>query len=68
MRKTTVRIVAALLFPAALHAHGGAQPPQEAAAEARPERNISIREVPIWGGRTMKVIGVERTTFDSVTL
>ena len=68
MRKTTVRIVAALLFPAALHAQGGAQPPQEAAAEARPERNITIREVPIWGRRPMKEIGVERTTFDSVTL
>ena len=68
MRKTTVRIVAALLFPAALHAQGGAQPPQEAAAEARPERNIAIREVPIWGRRPMKEIGVERTTFDSVTL
>ena len=68
MRKTTVRIVAALLFPAALHARGGAQPPQEAAAEARPERNITIREVPIWGRRPMKEIGVERTTFDSVTL
>lgn len=68
MRKTTVRIVAALLFPAALHAQGGAQPPQEAAAEARPERNIAIREVPIWGRRPMKEIGVERTMFDSVTL
>jgi len=68
MRKTTVRIVAALLFPAVLHAQGGAQPPQEAAAEARPERNIAIREVPIWGRRPMKEIGVERTTFDSVTL
>ena len=68
MRKTTVRIVAALLFPAALHAQGGAQPPQEAAAEARPERNIAIHEVPIWGRRPMKEIGVERTTFDSVTL
>ena len=68
MRKTTVRIVAALLFPAALHAQGGAQPPQEAAAEARPERNIAIREVPIWGRRPMKEIGIERTTFDSVTL
>ncbi len=68
MRKTTVRIVAALLFPAALHAQGCAQPPQEAAAEARPERNIAIREVPIWGRRPMKEIGVERTTFDSVTL
>lgn len=68
MRKTTVRIVAALLFPAALHAQGGAQPPQEAAAEAQPERNIAIREVPIWGRRPMKEIGVERTTFDSVTL
>ena len=68
MRKTTVRIVAALLFPAALHAQGGAQPPQEAAAETRPERNIAIREVPIWGRRPMKEIGVERTTFDSVTL
>lgn len=68
MRKTTVRIVAALLFPAALHAQGGAQPPQEAAAEARPERNIAIREVPIWGRRPMKEIGVERTTFDSVIL
>ena len=68
MRKTTVRIVAALLFPAALHAQGGAQPPQEATAEARPERNIAIREVPIWGRRPMKEIGVERTTFDSVTL
>ena len=68
MRKTTVRIVAALLFPAALQAQGGAQPPQEAAAEARPERNITIREVPIWGRRPMKEIGVERTTFDSVTL
>lgn len=68
MRKTTVRIVAALLFPAALHAQGGAQPPQEAAAEVRPERNIAIREVPIWGRRPMKEIGVERTTFDSVTL
>ena len=68
MRKTTVRIVAALLFPAALHAQGGAQPPQEAAAEARPERNIAIREVPIGGRRPMKEIGVERTTFDSVTL
>lgn len=68
MRKTTVRIVAALLFPAALHAQGGAQPPQEAAAEARPERNIAIREVPIWGRQPMKEIGVERTTFDSVTL
>lgn len=68
MRKTTVRIVAALLFPAALHAQGGAQPPQEAAAETRPERNIAIREVPIWGQRPMKEIGVERTTFDSVTL
>ena len=68
MRKTTVRIVAALLFPAALHAQGGAQPPQEAAAEARPERNIAIREVPIWGRRPMKEFGVERTTFDSVIL
>ena len=68
MRKTTGRIVAARRFPAALHAQGGAQPPQEAAAEARPERNIAIREVPIWGRRPMKEIGVERTTFDSVTL
>lgn len=67
MRKS-VLILAAVLLPAvsAARSDGEAAPPQPGADWAR--TGIAIREVPVWGRRPMKSIGVESTRFDSLVL
>ena len=67
MRKT-IRIIAILLFPTALYAQNDGLRPEVRETGGRPEKQISIREVPIWGRRPMKEIGIERTTLDSAVL
>ena len=64
-----------LLFPALLRAQGEPAPsdvpetPQDAGAgEWRGKGAIAIREVPVWGRRPMKSIGVEETKLDSAIL
>ena len=64
-----------LLFPALLRAQGEPAPsdvpetPQNAGAgEWRGKGAIAIREVPVWGRRPMKSIGVEETKLDSAIL
>ena len=64
-----------LLFPALLWAQGEPAPsdvpetPQNAGAgEWRGKSAIAIREVPVWGRRPMKSIGVEETKLDSAIL
>lgn len=67
MRKT-IRIIAILLFPTALYAQNDGLRPEVRETGGRPEKQISIREVSIWGRRPMKEIGIERTTLDSAVL
>ena len=64
-----------LLFPALLRAQGepaasdAPETPQNAGAgEWRGKGAIAIREVPVWGRRPMKSIGVEETKLDSAIL
>ena len=64
-----------LLFPALLRAQGepaasdAPETPQNAGAgEGRGKGAIAIREVPVWGRRPMKSIGVEETKLDSAIL
>ena len=73
--KTTALFLWILLFPALLRAQGQPLPsappenPQNAGAgEWRGKGAIAIREVPVWGRRPMKSIGIEETKFDSAVL
>ena len=58
-------LLAALLLPLLLPVRTAGQ---EAPAKDWAKKGIAIREVPIWGQRPMKGIGVQETKFDSVVL
>ena len=70
MKKTGL-LLSAMLFPAMLWAHSAEPTPtrQNTGAAAWREKGVvAIREVPIWGQRPMKSIGVQETKFDSIIL
>ena len=64
--KKPLAIIAFLLAPALLRA----QPdrPETGAASWREKGVVTIREVPVWGRRPMKSIGVQETRLDSLIL
>lgn len=74
--KKTVLLLSILLLPALLRAQESTAPvsgpastqPSAAAAGTTERAAIAIREVPIWGRRPMKTIGVHETKFDSLVL
>ena len=63
--KNKVILFAFLLFPALLRAQSSKD---TGAAAWREKGVVAIREVPVWGQRPMKSIGVQETKFDSVVL
>ena len=65
MRKS-VAIIALLLFPALLRAQSDRS--ETGAASWREKGVGTIREVPVWGRRPMKSIGVQETRLDSLIL
>ena len=65
MRKS-VAIIALLLFPALLRAQSDRS--ETGAASWREKGVVTIREVPVWGRRPMKSIGVQETRLDSLIL
>ena len=65
MRKS-VAIIALLLFPAPLRAQSDRS--ETGAASWREKGVVTIREVPVWGRRPMKSIGVQETRLDSLIL
>ena len=65
MRKS-VAIIALLLFPALLRAQSDRS--ETGAAAWREKGVVTIREVPVWGRRPMKSIGVQETRLDSLIL
>lgn len=65
MRKS-VAIIALLLFPALLRAQSDRS--ETGAASWREKGVVTIREVPVWGRRPMKGIGVQETRLDSLIL
>ncbi len=65
MRKS-VAIIALLLFPALLRAQSDRS--ETGAASWREKGVVPIREVPVWGRRPMKSIGVQETRLDSLIL
>ena len=65
MRKS-VAIIALLLFPALLRAQSDRS--ETGAASWREKVVVTIREVPVWGRRPMKSIGVQETRLDSLIL
>ena len=65
MRKS-VAIIALLLFPALLRAQSDRS--ETGAASWRDKGVVTIREVPVWGRRPMKSIGVQETRLDSLIL
>ncbi|MBQ7892617.1 MAG: TonB-dependent receptor plug domain-containing protein [Alistipes sp.] len=65
MRKS-VAIIALLLFPALLRAQSDQS--ETGAASWREKGVVTIREVPVWGRRPMKSIGVQETRLDSLIL
>ena len=67
MRKR-VAIVTFLLIPALLRAQSNDTPRETGAASWREKGVVAIREVPVWGQRPMKGIGVQQTRLDSAIL
>jgi len=65
MRKS-VAIIALLLFPALLRAQSDRS--ETGAASWREKGVVTIREVPVWGRRPMKSIGVQETRLNSLIL
>ena len=65
MRKS-VTIIALLLFPALLRAQSDRS--ETGTASWREKGIVTIREVPVWGRRPMKSIGVQETRLDSLIL
>ena len=65
MRKS-VAIIALLLFPTLLRAQSDRS--ETGAASWREKGVVTIREVPVWGRRPMKSIGVQETRLDSLIL
>ena len=65
MRKS-VAIIALLLFPALLRAQSDRS--ETGATSWREKGVVTIREVPVWGRRPMKSIGVQETRLDSLIL
>ena len=55
-----------LLFPALLSAQP--ETPVQQSGTERLQRSIAIREIPVWGRRPMKSIGMEQTRLDSIVL
>ena len=64
--KNKVILFAFLSLPALLPAQNSEQ--QTGAQSWREKGVVAIREVPVWGRRPMKSIGVQETKFDSVVL
>ena len=69
MKKRTL-LFAFLLFPGLLVAQEdkSASRPETGTVSWREKGIVAIREVPIWGQRPMKSIGVQETKFDSIVL
>ena len=67
MRKR-VAIFTLLLVPALLRAQSNQSPQDAGAASWREKGVVAIREVPVWGQRPMKGIGVQETRLDSAIL
>ena len=67
MRKR-VAIVTFLLIPALLRAQSNDTPRETGAASWREKGVVAIREIPVWGQRPMKGIGVQQTRLDSAIL
>ena len=67
MRKR-VAIFTLLLVPALLRAQSNQSPQDTGAASWREKGVVAIREVPVWGQRPMKGIGVQETRLDSAIL
>ena len=67
MRKR-VAIFTLLLVPALLRAQSNDTPRDTGAASWREKGVVTIREVPVWGQRPMKGIGVQQTRLDSAIL
>lgn len=57
-----------LLVPALLRAQSNDTPQETGAASWREKGVVTIREVPVWGQRPMKGIGVQQTRLDSAIL
>ena len=57
-----------LLVPALLRAQSNDTPRETGAASWREKGVVAIREVPVWGQRPMKGIGVQQTRLDSAIL
>lgn len=66
--KNKVILFAFLLLPALLRAQSDQSAKDTGAAAWREKGVVAIREVPVWGQRPMKSIGVQETKFDSVVL
>ena len=64
MRKR-IAIFILLLVPALLRAQSNESPRDTGAASWREKGVVTIREVPVWGQRPMKGIGVQQTRLDS---
>ena len=67
MRKK-IAIFMLLLVPALLRAQSNDTPRDTGAASWREKGVVAIREVPVWGQRPMKGIGVQQTRLDSAIL
>ncbi len=67
MRKR-IAIFILLLVPALLRAQSNESPRDTGAASWREKGVVTIREVPVWGQRPMKGIGVQQTRLDSAIL
>lgn len=66
--KNKVILFAFLLLPALLRAQSAQSAKDTGAAVWREKGVVAIREVPVWGQRPMKSIGVQETKFASVVL
>ena len=66
--KNKVILFAFLLLPALLRAQSDQSAKETGAASWREKGVVAIREVPVWGRRPMKSIGMQETKFDSVVL
>ena len=66
--KNKVILFAFLLLPALLRAQSDQSAKETGAASWSEKGVVAIREVPVWGRRPMKSIGMQETKFDSVVL
>ena len=66
--KNKVILFAFLLLPALLRAQSDQSAKETGAVSWREKGVVAIREVPVWGRRPMKSIGMQETKFDSVVL